>query len=97
MASWYLAAPLNMLIAHLTYTDQNRVPCDAVSMVAPWVCTMSRAYMQITAMIASITAALAFMEGCACPVDERHWLKQLRELQGDVAAAAAAPSWQTMR
>jgi len=44
-----------------------------------------------------ITAALAFMEGGACPVDERHWLKQLRELQGDVAAAAAALSWQTMR
>ena len=77
LASPYLDTPLYMLIAHLTYTDQNRVPCDGPSMVAPLLWTRFRAYMQTTAMIASIRAVETFgLRRTAERMDQRR--KRLR-------------------
>ena len=40
--------------------------------------------------VAEAAAALEFAESDACPEDEKEWMEQLRELQADIAEAAAA-------
>ena len=40
---------------------------------------------------AEAAAALEFAESDACPEDEKEWMEQLRELQADIAEAAAGP------
>ncbi len=40
--------------------------------------------------MAEAAAALEFAESDACPEDEKEWMEQLRELQADIAEAAAA-------
>ena len=61
-----------------------------ISPTSPLLCCAALQASELDLAAAEAAAALEFAASEACPEDEKEWMGQLRELQADIAEAAAA-------
>ena len=82
---WYL-----LCCAALQAAAMSPLYLPYISPTSPLLCCAALQASELDLAAAEAAAALEFAASDACPEDEKEWMGQLRELQADIAEAAAA-------